>query len=256
LGLLTLLTFRVGLTASVLSFPRILGLPLLSIRVGIIGRLGGLLAFLLGSLALGARPVRVVLSTAAPGLCRQFLAGCLGDLAVNLICEIFELALCSLQRSRFVAKNALGRPFDALAQLFNSLASELRRLGGILGHTKVDQLPGDFQGVGDLLFGRLSDRVVQALGQERLGFLGVLDGAAHLIHDLVETLLLLIESLVDLFAFGRVAQGMLLTIVGGIKLFGELLLILVQTSRLGAHVGHFLGESIRGILSKLLAHVV
>ena len=44
--------------------------------------------------------------------------------------------------------------------------------------------------------------------------------------------------------------------VGRVELFGELLLILVETSRLGAHFGHFLGESVRGTLAKLLAQVV
>jgi hypothetical protein len=73
--------------------------------------------------------------------------------------------LRSFQGGRFVTENALGRAFDTLSQLFDALAGELRRLGGILGDTQIDQLLGDFQGVGDLLLGGFSDRVVQPFGQ-------------------------------------------------------------------------------------------
>ena len=44
--------------------------------------------------------------------------------------------------------------------------------------------------------------------------------------------------------------------LGGVELFGELFLILVQLLRLVAHLGHFLRESVGGSLAELFAQVV
>ena len=78
----------------------------------------------------------------------------------------------------------------------------------------------------------------------------------HLIEKFVEALLLLFEPLGDLLAFSGVAQRGLGAILGGFELLGELFLILVQTPRLVAHLGHFLRESVGGSLAELFAQVV
>ena len=49
---------------------------------------------------------------------------------------------------------------------------------------------------------------------------------------------------------------MLGVLVPGVELFRDLLLVLVEVPRLLAHVGHFLGESIRRVLAELFADVV
>ena len=191
-----------------------------------------------------------------PWSCRWFLAGRLGDFLIDLIGEIFELALGPPEGRRFVAQDAPGRPFDALSHLLDPLAGVPRRLGGVFAHAQLGQLLGGFERIGDLLFVRLSDRIVEILGQERLGFLGILHGVSHLVEKLVEVLLLLFESLGDLLAFAGVAKRGLRAILGGLKLFGELFLILVETPRLVAHLGHFLRESVGRSLAQLFAQVI
>ncbi len=123
------------------------------------------------------------------------MAGRLGNLLIDLIGEIFQLGLGAAEGCRFVAQDALGRTFHTLSHLLDPLAGVPGRLGGFVAHSQLGQLLGGFQRVGDLLFVRLSDRVVKILGQERLGFLGVLHRVLHLIEKFVEALLLLIEPL-------------------------------------------------------------
>ena len=53
-----------------------------------------------------------------------------------------------------------------------------------------------------------------------------------------------------------VAERALGLLVPGVELLGDLLLVLVELARLGAHLGHLLGESVRGLLAELLAEVV
>ena len=130
---------------------------------------------------------------------RRLLAGRLGDFSIDLIGEIFELALRTPQGGRFVAQHAPGGAFDSLAHLADPLAGMPRRLGRIVGDSQVRQLLGRLECIRDLVLGRLSDRVVQILGQKRLGLLGVLHGVAHLIEELVEILLLLAQPCVAFF---------------------------------------------------------
>ncbi len=119
--------------------------------------------------------LRVLIVSRVPPLSgRRFLAGRLGDFLIDLIGEIFELALGATEGRRFVAQHALGRPFDALAHLLDALAGVPRCLGGVFWHAQPSQLLGGLERIGDLLFVGLADRVVEILGQERLGFLGVL----------------------------------------------------------------------------------
>ena len=49
---------------------------------------------------------------------------------------------------------------------------------------------------------------------------------------------------------------MLRALVPGVELLGDLLLVLVELPRLVAHLGHLLGEPVRGLLAELLAEVV
>ena len=103
---------------------------------------------------------------------------------------------------------------------------------------------------------RLADGVEEVLGQERLGFLGVLDRVAHPVEELVELLPLLFELLAGLLALLGVAERLPGAAVPGVELLGELVLVLVEPPRLVAHLGHFLGEPVRGVLAELLAEVV
>ena len=108
-----------------------------------------------------------------------------------------------------------------LPQLLDALAGVPGCLGGIVGDSQVDQLLGDLERIGDLLLGRLPDRVVQLLGQERLGFLGVLDGAAHLLEQLIEAFFLLFEALADLLSLAGIAQRVLRGLVARLELLGD-----------------------------------
>jgi hypothetical protein len=256
--LLTALSLPVGLGTTLLALPFLL---LLVTRKGTdhlggVERISGLLAVALWTLArLAALPVRIVWRV-PPLSCRWLLPGRLGDFLINLIGEIFQLGLGPAQGRRFVAQDAPGRAFHTLAHLLDPLAGVPGRLGGVVAHSQLGQLLGGFQRVGDLLFVRLSDGVVEIFGQERLGFLSILDRVFHLIEKLIEVLLLLIESLGGFFAFPGVAKRRLRTILGGFELLGELFLILVQMPRLVAHLGHFLRESVRGSLAKFFAQVI
>ena len=154
-----------------------------------------MLALAFGILALpGAFPFLIV-SCVPARTCRRILTGGLGDFLIDLVGEIFELALCSPQGRCFVAQHAPGRPFDPLAHLLYSLAGVPRCLGGLFCYAQPGQLLGGLERIGDLMFVRLADRIIEILGQKRLGFLGVLDGIAHLVEKLVEGLLLLFEPL-------------------------------------------------------------
>ena len=91
--------------------------------------------------------------------------------------------------------------------MLDSLAGVARCLGGIVGDSQLGQLLGGLERVGDLLFVGLSDRVVEVLGQERLGFLGILHRVLHLFEQLVEALLLFVRvPAVTFLPFAGVAQ--------------------------------------------------
>src|SRR5262249_11341697 len=152
-----------------------------------------------------------------------------GDLAVDLVDQVVQLAPGPAQGGGLVAEDALGRALDALAQLAEALAGVPGRLGRFLGDPRVDELPGLFQGLGDRLFGRLAGRVEEPPGQERLGLLGLLDRLAHPVEDLVELSPLLFQALADLPAVPGVAERALGLPVPGVELFGELALVLVET---------------------------
>jgi len=253
LSLLSRLTLLVRST-SLLSLLTWLSLGVLLTVLAWLGRI-------LGIGALPARVARGVAPLPFRGSCgtsvpRWVLAGCLRDFAIDLVGEIFELALRAFQGGGFVAEDALGRAFDPLPQLLDALAGVAGCLGGILGDSQFDELLGDLECVGDLLIGRLSDRVVEPFGQERLRLLRILHRALHLIHEVIESLLLLSEALTDLLALSRVTQRVLRFLVGGVELFGDLILLLVQASRLVAHLGHFLREAVRCALAELLAQIV
>ncbi len=94
------------------------------------------------------------------------------------------------------------------------------------------------------------------LGQQGLGLLGVLHGAPHPVEELVELLLLLLEALPGLLALSGIAEGTLGVAVPGVEPVGELALLLVEAAGLVAHLGHLLGEPIRGVLAEILADVV
>jgi hypothetical protein len=133
-------------------------------------------------------------------------SGGLGDFTINLIGEVIELALSAAESRGVIAQYAPGRAFDALFQLFDALTRVPRCLGGIFLDPKVDELFGNLERVGDFLLGRLPDGVVKLFGQERLGFLGVWHGAAHLLEELIEPFFLLFQTLADLLAFTGIAE--------------------------------------------------
>ena len=165
-------------------------------------------------------------------------AGCPGDLAVDLVCQLFHLALGKPQCGGLVPENALGGTLHSLAKLADPLAGEARRFRRLLGDASLGKLPGLLDRVGDLLLVGLADGVEQVLGQEGFGFLGIADGPAHLIDELVQLLLLLFQRLLDLLAIGRAAQGLAGAVLPGIEFLGESALGLVKLFGLVAHCGH------------------
>ncbi len=82
-------------------------------------------------------------------------------------------------------------------------------LGGLVGNAGVDQLLGGLERLRHLLLVGLADRVVQALGEERLGLLGLLGRVAHAVEHLVELLALLFGPLADLLPLVGLAEGAL-----------------------------------------------
>jgi hypothetical protein len=191
----------------------------------------------------------------SPSACR-FAPGGLGDFAVDLIGEVLELALGSPQGRRIVAQDALGCALDTLPHFPDPRGGVPGRLGSLLGNPCVDQLFGGLERIGDLLLGCLAGRVVEPLGQKRFGFLGFLHRAFHPVQEPIELLALVLESLAGRFAFAGAAERMLGVLVPGVELFGEAPLVLVQASRLVAHLGHRFGEAVRRLLAKLFADVV
>ena len=115
----------------------------------------------------------------------------------------------------------------------------------------------DLERVGDLLLVGLADGVEEVLGQQRLGLLGLLHRLAHPLEELVELLLLLLEPLADLLALVGVAERLPLGVwFQASSCSVSLLLVLVELPGLVAHLGHLLGEPVRGLLAELLAEVV
>ena len=142
-------------------------------------------------------------------------------LAIDLLREVVQLGFRELQGGGLVAQNAPGRMLDALPQLLDTLTGVAGCLGGIVGYSQLHQLLGDLEGIGDLLVGRFADRVVEVLGQEGLGFFGLLDRGAHLVQELIELFGLLLELLAGLLAFAAAAKRALGFTVQRVDLFGK-----------------------------------
>src|SRR5262249_36850234 len=121
-----------------------------------------------------------------------------GDLAVDLVGEVVELALGPAERGGLVAEDGLGRLVDALAELLDPLAGAPRELVRLAGDAGVNELPGRLEGLGELLLVGLADGVIQPPGQERLGVLGLLGRVPHAVEDLLDPVVLLRDALAEL----------------------------------------------------------
>jgi hypothetical protein len=196
-GLLSLLTSLAWLCCPGGWLIAGLGLALLA-RLALFSGLAGLgwLALAPRSLALGVR--------VGPGLGVGRVVPS-GELAVDLIRQVFEFGLGSLEGGGLVAQDAPGGLLDAFSELADPLASLAGGPGGFLVDADLGQLLGLLQGVGDGLLVGLVDGLEKLLGQERLGLLGLLDGLAHPLQEGVELLLLAFEPLLDLLAIVGVA---------------------------------------------------
>lgn len=115
---------------------------------------------------------------------------------------------------------------------------------------------GRFEGVGDLVVVGCSHGVEELLGEEGLGFFGILDGLPHLLEEVVEPFFLLLEAPACLLALAAVTERSRLPVAGGVELFAELFLIVVQPPRLVPHLGQFLRKPIGCALAELIAELV
>jgi len=59
-----------------------------------------------------------------------------------------------------------------------------------------------------------------------------------------------------LLALAGVAKRGWWLILDSVELLGQLFLVVIQASRLVAHVGHFLGKPVRRLFAQLFAEVV
>ena len=151
--------------------------------------------------------VRIVLAVAAVRV--GLAAGGLGDLAIDLVGEVLELALGPLEaavsspRTLSAARSTPSRncsmPWPAWRDALAASSATPRSTSCWAA----------LSASGILLLVRLADGVEELLGQERLGLLGVLDGAAHPVEELVEPLLCCFEALADLLALAGVAERVL-----------------------------------------------
>ena len=200
------------------------------------------------------RPVLGILVVASRT--RGVFAGRLGDLAVDLVGEVFHLALRPPQRGGLVPEDAPGGPLDALAELLDPLAGVAGGLGRLVDETGVGQLLGLLQGLGDRLLVRLADGVEEVLGQQRLGLLGLAHGASHPLDEVVQLLLLLFQLLLDLLAIGGVAEGPLGLSFQASSFSERRSLVLVELLGLVAHLGQVVGELAGRLLAELVPDVV
>ncbi len=186
----------------------------------------------------------------------RWLTGSLGDLAVDLVCQVFHLVLCQAQRGDLVAQNALGGTFHPLTELLDSLAGKAGCPRRLVGEAGVGQLPGLVNGLGNPLLIGLADGIKQILGQQGFGFLGLAHGVPHVLDEPVQLLALLFQRLLDLLAVGGVAEARAGVILPGVELLGQAVLALIELPGLVAHRGQVIGELVRRPLAQVVPDLV
>jgi hypothetical protein len=132
-----------------LSLLALTGARALALRVSLVARLGitrlagsrlGAVLARFGILVERGRPGALATSRRARvrrSAARRLFARGLGDLVVDLLGEIFKLALGPLQGSRFITEHASRRPLDARAKALEPRARALRLLGRIFRNTQI-----------------------------------------------------------------------------------------------------------------------
>jgi hypothetical protein len=151
---------RIGLTVGLLLL-----LPLLPLLAVLTARRvqGQLVRGRIGRRAAGIGPQRA-------GLALEFLG------------ERVELIAGAAEGFGLVAQHALGGALDALAELGDPLAGLGLGPAGFLDEALLEQLFAGVEGLVGLLLAGLADRVVELLGQQRFGGLGLLDGLPHVLQ--------------------------------------------------------------------------
>jgi hypothetical protein len=130
----------------------------------------------------------------------------LGDLLAQLPGKLLDLVAGALERGGLVAEDAPRGAFHSLAKLVEPRARALRRFERLLGDPRLGHPAGFFQVVRDRLLLGLADRVVQVLGEQRLGFLGLADGLLHPFEQVLKRGLLVFEVFLDLRTVVGVAE--------------------------------------------------
>ena len=112
----------------------------------------------------------------------------------------------ALQCFGLVTNDPLRGPFDAFPQLFNALPSNFLSLDGVVKQAPFERLFGGLQVVIQFGLLRLSQRVIQFVGQKWLSGFGIHDGISHAIQQVIEPLLLLPKFFRDLLTFTIIAE--------------------------------------------------
>jgi hypothetical protein len=167
-----------------------------------------------------------------------------GELAVDLVGEVVEFPLGSLERGGLVAEDPAGSSFDPFAELAEPFAGGSRGTRGLVRHADLGELLGLLEGVGDRACVGFLDGVEQLPGQQRLGLLGLLDGLLHPVEEAVELGLLVREPLLDFLTAAVVAERGAGSLLPGVELFRELVLPLVELAGLVAHGGEVFVEPV------------
>ena len=101
--------------------------------------------------------------------------------------------------------------------------------------------------------GNLADRLVEILGEQRLGVFGLGGDLLGLVHDLVELGLALLELLHEFL--GGVAIRQAAALAGGVRRgdgIGDLAHLAGKRAGLGAQVAHLLLELAGGLFAQIL----
>jgi len=163
-----------------------------------------------------------------------------------------------------VAEDALGGLFDAFAEFGDAAIGFGFGLAGVVEEAFVEELFAGVEGLVGLLLMRLADGVVELLGEEGFGGLGLLDGLLHVVEEFLEVLALLSQvarDLLTLVCLGVAEAGVLLLLggLGGVEVgqaVGEVLLFFLQVAGVFAHFGHGVVELAGGSFADFFLELV
>ena len=124
---------------------------------------------------------------------RRCIGGCKGaggsrigivlrDFFLQLLAQRFQFALGQAKRVNIVAQHAFGSLLHAAFNLVNVPVRALFKLAGLRQEAALHEFGGEIERFIQLFLVALAQGVVKLLGQERLGDLGLLGNAAHLVE--------------------------------------------------------------------------